>query len=292
MGVAEKFKKFNEDIRISNSDIDNISYRYKRITKQLNKDFWDNESDTSHSLYVGSYGRDTDIHVSDIDMLFRLPYSVYEQYKNYEGNGQSALLQAVRSSLQKTYGTSHIKGDGQIIGINFDDGINFEIVPCFLNDDGSYTYPDSNGGGSWKTTDPKPEIDAVKNTNNSCNGNLKYLCRMARSWKDSWDVPMGGLLIDTLANSFIKNWEHRDKSFLYHDWMARDFFEFLKDQDENKTYWLAPGSGRYVWRKGKFEYKALRCYNLSLEAIDYEKREMPYSANGKWKEIFGSKFTG
>lgn len=292
MGVAEKFKKFNENIRISNSDIENISYRYKRITKQLNKDFWDTESDTNHSLYVGSFGRDTEIHVSDIDMLFRLPYGVYEQYENYEGNGQSALLQAVKNSLQKTYGTSHIKGDGQIIGINFDDGINFEIVPCFLNDDESFTYPDSNNGGSWKTTDPKPEINAIKNTNDTCNGNLKYLCRMARSWKDSWDVSMGGLLIDTLAHNFIKNWEHKDKSFLYHDWMIRDFFEFLKNQDENKTYWLAPGSGRYVWRKGKFEYKALRCYNLSLEAIDYEQREMPYSANKKWNEIFGSKFTG
>jgi len=36
-------------------------------------------------------------------MLFQLPYSVYEQYNRYAGNGQSALLQAVKTSIEKTY---------------------------------------------------------------------------------------------------------------------------------------------------------------------------------------------
>ena len=54
---------------------------------------------------MGSYGRGTAIDTSDIDMLFVLPYAVYKQYNSYVGNGQSALLQAVRSSLQKTYST-------------------------------------------------------------------------------------------------------------------------------------------------------------------------------------------
>lgn len=292
MGVAEKFKKFNENIRISSSNVDSISYRYKRITKQLNKDFWDNESDTSHSLFVGSYGRDTDIYVSDIDMLFRLPYSVYEQYNNYNGNGQSALLQAVRVSLQKTYNTSHIKGDGQIIGINFEDGINFEIVPCFINKDESYTYPDSNDGGSWKTTNPKPEIEAIRKVNNDCNGNLKNLCRMSRVWKDEWNLNMGGLLIDTLAYNFIKDWSNKDKSFLYYDWLARDFFGYLKNLDKDQTHWLSPGSNQYVWKKDGFQYKATQSYNLAVEAVDYEASQQDYSADQKWKEIFGSKFTG
>ena len=290
MSVATKFQKFCENIRIATSDTDSISYRYKRITRQLNTDFWNTESDTSHSLYVGSYGRGTAIHVSDIDILFRLPYSIYEQYNGYAENGQSALLQAVRNSLKNTYSTSHIKTDGQIIGINFEDGINFEIVPAFINKDESYTFPDSNEGGKWKITNPKPEIEEIRKTNNLCNGNLKNLCRMARAWKDTWGVPIGGLLIDTLAYQFIKDWPHRTDSFLYYDWMTRDFFEFLKNQDPQKGYWLAVGSGQYVWRKGDFEYKALRCYNLAVEAIDYEKRDMSYSANLKWREIYGTKF--
>jgi hypothetical protein len=290
MSVSTKFQNFCSNIRITASVAGDISYRYKRITKQLNKDFWDTESDTSHSLYVGSYGRDTDIHVSDIDVLFQLPYSVYERINGHSGNGQSALLAEVRDSLRNTYSTTHISSDGQIIGIKFDDGVNFEILPCFINKDGSYTYPDSNNGGSWKTTNPKPEIEEIKKTNDLCNGNLKNLCRMARAWKDKWDVPMGGLLIDTLAYQFIKQWAHRNESYLYYDYMTRDFFEYLKNQDENKTYWLAVGSGQYVYKKGDFQYKALRGFNISEEAIDYEQREMPASANGKWREIYGTKF--
>lgn len=42
-------------------------------------------------------------------MIFQLPYKYYEQYNNYESNGQSALLQKVKESLQKTYSTTHIK---------------------------------------------------------------------------------------------------------------------------------------------------------------------------------------
>jgi len=290
MSIAIKFENFCTAIRIPNDVVENISYRYKRITKQLNKDFWDTESEVSHSLYVGSYGRDTDIHVSDIDILFQLPYAVYEQYNNHEGNGQSALLQAVRNSLKNTYKTSYIKSDGQVIGINFKDGINFEIVPAFINKGDSYTYPDSNDGGKWRITNPKPEIEEIRKTNNQCKGNLKNLCRMTRAWKDKWDVPIGGLLIDTLAYQFIKDWKYNDKSFLYYAWITRDFFEFAKNQDPKKQYWFAPGSSQYVYRKGDFEYKAKQAYNIALEALECEGKSQEWLANQKWREIYGTKF--
>jgi hypothetical protein len=289
MSVSENFKIFNDNLRMSTQTVDDIAYRYKRITKQLNKCYWDSESETNHSLYVGSYGRGTEIHLSDIDMLFWLPYDDYVRFNNYQGNGQSAMLQEVKECIQKTY-KSYMKGDGQVIKVDFTDGICFEIVPCFVNKDDSFTYPDTNNGGSWKTTNPRPEINEMTTTNNFLNSNLKRLCRMARAWKDKWDVPMGGLLIDTLAYNFLKDWEYKDKSYIYYDWMSRDFFKLLSEQDENKNYWLSPGARQYVWRKGKFEYKAKRCYNISLEAIQAESDEYFYTAKSKWREIYGSKF--
>lgn len=292
MSVSTKFKTFCDDIRISTTAVNDISYRYKRITKQLNKDFWDTDSDTTHSLYVGSYGRDTDIHISDIDMLMKLPYSYYKTYDEYDGNGQSALLQAVRNSLQKTYSTTHLKGDGQVVVVKFDDGIKFEILPAFINTDDSYTYPDTHDGGSWKTTDPVPERKAIKKLNDECNDNLKKLCRMMRVWKDEWSVPMGGILIDTLAYNFMETWSHRTDSYLYYDWMVRDFFAYLKNQSATQDYWLAPGSNKRVYREGSFEYKALRSYNIAVDAVAHEAVDQSYSANLKWKEIFGSKFKG
>ena len=48
----------------------------------------------------------------------------------------------------------------------------------------------------------------------------------------------------TLAYQFIEHWQHRDKSYLYYDYISRDFFAWMKDQDENQEFSRAPGSGR------------------------------------------------
>lgn len=292
MSISDKFSTFCKNLRMSPTTVNNIAYRYERITSQLNWSFWNCDSKIQHSLYVGSYGRGTAIHVSDIDIIFQLPWAVFSQYDNHTGNGQSALLQRVRLAIQNTYPSSYIGADGQVVKVDFSDGVSFEVVPCFAFDDDSFYYPDSNNGGSWKTTNPKPEIKEINSANALWNKNLKRLSRMARAWKDKWDVPMGGLLIDTLAYRFLQAWEHRDKSYVYYDWMTRDFFKFLKDQNQAQSYWCALGSGAYIWRTGNFEYKALRCYNIALDAISNEEKEYSYSANEKWREIYGTRFTG
>jgi hypothetical protein len=291
MALADWFSTFCSDLQIR--DGGTIAGRSGAITRRLNTDFWSTASDTSHSLYVGSYGRNTAIAgFSDVDLIFQLPYSVYKQYNEYSGNGQSALLQAVKISIERTYSTTNIRADGQVIQVPFNDGIVFEVVPAFDNDDGSFTFPNANNGGSWEITNPKPEIKAIRDRNAATNGNLVPLCRMMRDWKNKWTVPIGGLLIDTLAYQFIQTWEYRDKSYFYYDFMCRDFFKWMTTQDANQEWWRAPGSGQYVWGKGLFQYKAARCYNLSLEAIQHEmatpKRE--WSAKQKWREIFTTNF--
>lgn len=291
MGLAEWFSGFCTNIRVQ--DDGTISTRYKNITRRLNTDFWTTTSDVAHSLYVGSYGRNTAIKgFSDLDMIFQLPYAVYTQYNGYAGNGQSSLLQAVKTSIERTYSTTSIKADGQVILVPFDDGITFEVVPAFINENGSYTFPDANDGGCWRITNPKPEIEAIRTRNTDCNNNLIPLCRMMRAWKIEWTVPIRGLLIDTLAYQFIENYEYKDKSYFYYDFMCRDFFQWMSNQSETQEFWRSPGSSQYVYGKGLFQYKAKRCYNISLEAIEHEtatpKRE--WSAKQKWRDIFGTSF--
>lgn len=291
MGLGEWFSEFCGALRVE--DAGTISDRYKAITRRLNVDFWNTTSETVHSLYVGSYGRNTAINgFSDLDMVMELPASVYSQYNAYLGNGQSALLQAVKRSVEKTYSTTNLRADGQVIQIPFTDGITFELVPVFANTAGSYTFPNANGGGSWETTNPRPEIDAMRVRNNACNGNLVQLCRMGRAWKKKWDVPIGGLLIDTLAYQFIENWQYRDKSYYYYDYMSRDFFAWMAAQSDTQEFWRAPGSGQYVYGKGLFQYKAKRCYNISVEAITHETADpkQEWSARNKWREIYGGAF--
>lgn len=291
MSVADSFSTFCSNIYIPQSAVDCIRDRYQLITKRINIDYWGIDSNIQHSLYVGSYGRDTDIHTSDIDVLVILPVSVYQRFKKYSTGGQSALLQEVKEIIKKTYSTTHIRADGQVIVLRFADGIIFEIVPCFLNDDDlTFTYPDTNNGGSWKITNPREEIKAINDGNKLYNKNLKRLCRMLRAWKEKNDVKIGGLLIDTLAYNFISSWEYRDKSFMYYDWMSRDCFEYLKNQDPNQTYWKAIGSRQHVWRSGSFESKAKTAYELSVKAIKSTSDGYFWTATQEWREIYGSKF--
>lgn len=292
MGVAENFRAFRANYLIPVDTVGSISRRYKRITKQLNNDFWNTDSETAHSLYVGSYGRDTAANgVSDIDVAFTLPSSTYRKYNAYTSNGQSALLQEVRKSIERTYANSYIGGDGQVVALNFTDGIKFEILPVFINMSDTFTFADSNAGGSWKTCDPRAEMRAFSARDSmAANGNLKAIARMARIWRDKHSVPMSGMLIDTLAYQFIVDWPHRDKSYLYHDYLVRDFLLYLANIDTSQQYWRAPGSGSSVWKTGNFQAKAKASYQLALSAIDHDANQRPSTARNKWREIFGSTY--
>lgn len=292
MSVADQFKNFRNEYLIGQTLMSSISARYKRITKQLNIDFWDTTSESSHSLYIGSYGRDTAAKgVSDVDMYFRLPAPIYEKYNAYQTNGQSALLQAVRSSMQKTYSSTSLKGDGQVVVVSFTDGITFEVLPVFNNTSGTMTFADSNGGGSWKSCDPASEMAAFSTRHTSANGNLKAISRMARIWKDKNSVPISGMLIDTLAYNFIDSWEYKDKSYLYHDFLVRDFFKYLSELDKSQDWWKAPGSGSWVRKTGNFQTKAGTAHSDATDAIAHESAGRTWSAKQAWQRIFGTIFT-
>ena len=131
-----------------------ISMRYHTITKAINCEFWNSQSETQNSLYVGSYGRGTAINSSDLDVLFELPQNEYNRYDLVKGNGQSRLLQAVRNAILTSYPRSEVRADGQVVKVLFSDGMKFEILPAFKNIDwwgqwnGTYIYPDTNMGGN------------------------------------------------------------------------------------------------------------------------------------------------
>lgn len=138
-----------------------MSNRREAIAKRLNLDFR-GYSTESYCFYAGSVGRNTaNKIVSDIDMIFVMPWNVYTKYNNYQSNGQSQFLQAVKNSIATTYPNTYLKGDGQVVVVNFSDGMKFEVVPAFKNDNGTYTYADSNNGGTWLKTNPKAEIKAI-----------------------------------------------------------------------------------------------------------------------------------
>jgi len=95
------------------------------------------------------------------------------------------------------------------------------------------------------------------------------------------------MLVDTLAYQFIVSWEHCDKSYLYHDYLIRDFLLYLSNIDTSQMHWRAPGSGSYVYKKGNFQRYAVEGYQLAVSAIHHESNERPATARNKWRELFG-----
>lgn len=273
---------------MSKQSIESVKYRYDRIQGCLNDTFWNGTG--YHTRYVGSYGRGTAINLSDIDMIFEIPYCVFCQYDNYYYNGQSALLQKVKDTLHGTYPFTRMKGDGQVVVLDFSDGIRFEIVPGCKQSDNSYLYPDTHNGGKWKKTDPISEINAVWSLNYSTNKNMQHLCRMTRAWKEEHNVPMSGLLIDTLAGRFLSGWQYAGKSYLYYDYLTRDFFDFLRKEDDSKAYWYAIGSNQLVYNQGPFHCAAERAYNNAMSAIQNEVQNNEWTANYYWQLIYGTRF--
>ena len=290
MGLADWFNTFCKNIQVQ--DGGTISSRYKSITRRLNTDFWNTTSDTSHSLYVGSYGRNTAIQgFSDLDMIFQLPSSVYQQYNKLRREW-TICSSSSRKELYREYISHFGKSVPMVRLLKLHSGTGsrsksflLSSIPIIVSHIQILTL-----GGVGRFTNPKPEINAIRTRNNACNGNLVPLCRMMRAWKSKWSVPIGGLLVDTLAYQFINDWQYRHKSYFYYNFMCRDFFKFMADQDKNQEYWKAPGSGQYVYGKGLFQSKAQKCHNLSLSAIVHETANREWSAKQEWRKIFGTSF--
>lgn len=290
--VGSDFESFCNNLKMPDDTVETIRSRYKQITKRINMEYWNSSSETEHSIYAGSYGRGTSIYTSDIDIIVELPWFEYKRFDNYTWNGQSALLSNIRDSLLRTYSTSSIGADGQVVDISFSDGVKFEVVPAFrFHDNSGFVYPDTNNGGSWKYMYPQTEMYCFNARNALTNGNLKRLCRMARAWKESKVVLMSGILIDAIAYAFMGEYEFAKDSYTFYDWLSRDFFKFIID-NSYKQYWDAPGG---LWQIENKYSSSVRedaefAYSKALEALDSYDKEYSYCWHDKWREIYGSRF--
>ncbi|WP_138091023.1 nucleotide-binding domain-containing protein [Halalkalibacterium halodurans] len=285
---SDKIEEFIDSLQIE--DLDEETKRVKEITKRLNKSYYEgSDSEEDHCYIVGSLGRDTAVKsFSDIDMLFVLPKELKTKYSNHQGNGQSKLLQDVKKEIKKKYPKTVVRGDGQVVVVSFT-SLNkiVEVCPAFERSDGAFDYPDSNNGGSWKKTDPLPEIDESLDTITETNQNFKYICNLVRAWKNNEGFKFGGLLIDTLVYKFLQeNESYKSAGFTDYLQLLKDLFKYLKSRDKNQKYWFALGSSQKVYnKKGTFVSKAKKVYE-KIEDLT-EESENIYDV---MREIFGSNF--
>ena len=285
MSVTDMFKGFLNNLKVDNAE--EISSRYGQITKSLNRKFRDSVSIENYSLRVGSYGRYTGITgISDLDMVYIMPNSMRDIYDK----NQSKLLTDVKDAIKERYPKTKVKVDRLVVTVTYNN-FHIEVQPVFEKFDeygnSYFEYPETYYGGSWKKTKPRQEIKAIRELNDEKNNNLRLLCKMARAWKNNHGVGVGGLLIDTLVYNFMKSTTYYDdKSYLYFDWLSRDFFKFLSEEPV-KDHYQAPGSNQDVKVRNKFQKKAKEAYDLCLKAIEAEDNN---KVNDKWKKVYGRKF--
>mgnify|MGYP006075163057 FL=1 len=220
-------------------------------------------------------------------MVFEISDEDYIKYNSRIHNGQSDLLQDTKTAIAKTYPNTEIKGDGQVVVVKFTNVV-VEVCPANLQNDNTYKYPDSNNGGSWKTTKPRQEITEINSYNQTTNSNLKNLCKMTRDWKNKNGVKMGGLLIDTFCYNFLKeNEDYHSTTFSNYDELVRDLFKYISELSKEQKFWYAPGSNQKVYKKSNFHSKAKKAFNNAEEAINKKDNKTVY---GIWRKIFGNKF--
>lgn len=287
MGLLNDFETFCSNIKLDN--LADMKKTTGEIAKKLNKSYYalDNETEL-HMYIVGSVGRNTAISgSSDLDILFDLPASIYSQYNAYSDNGQSALIQDVKKVLKEKYPNTDIRGDGQVVVIAFNK-YTIELVPGFKQSDNRFKYPDTHDGGSWKYTDPLSEQSACADCETESEGKYFDFCHIIRSWKNNIGFKMGGLLIDTLVYDFFNENDcfvgESEKNYLE---ILQALFEYLKNQDKDRSYWYAMGSKQCVYNseKGKFIGKAKKAYNkiknLTIESDN---------ANKILRQVLGNSF--
>lgn len=290
--IAAKFSTLLENLKIDPATQAIVANQFKVVTRQINLDFWGIDSETENSRLVGSYGRDTAIRgINDIDIAVELPAALFLKYEQHPANGPAALLQAVQNSLQKVFPQAQLSGDNRTIVLDYPD-LEFEVLPVFLQEDRSYLYPQATRRGQWRRLKLLAEIEAIAAEDQKYQGKVKHLTKMMRAWKTVNQVPISGLLLETLAMDFLAGWPQNQATLACYGQMTQDFLAFLAEQDLNQKHWLAKGSEQFVYRIGTFEPQAKASFEDARTALTFEK-ESPGTdspADAYWKKIFGHFF--
>jgi len=286
MNVSQRFSKLIQNLALTDEQKSDGITKHRGVRKCLNLHYHNTSSDTANSRLIGSWGKSTQIRPPrDIDVLFILPDSVFLRFQSRPGNKQSQLLQEVKDVLKETYASTKMRADGQVVVVPFATYA-VEVVPAFtVSSSQQYWICDTNGGGSYKTTDPIAEQVNVTASNDSTKGNTRDLIRMMKRWQEHCNVSLKSFCIELLSIDFLATWEHRGKSTVYYDWMTRDFLKWLCGKTWQSV--SVPGTYEAISLGDAWKSKAESAHARAEKACNYETDDMPYSAGEEWQKIFG-----
>jgi hypothetical protein len=285
--VTRRFDRLIDTIGIRQDEVDDGTKKLGRLIASLNRWYWDQSSETEHSLLLGSWAKRTRVRpFSDIDVLFILPYSAYLRFENRAGNKQSQILQEVRASLKNsTYPRTEILGDRHVVIVEVD-GVTIEVVPAFLLADGRYWVCDTKENGNYKLADPAAELQALDAADTAYNNNARQLTRLLKKWQIQRDVAIKAFQLERLAIDFLAGWDNNTRDRFWFDWMMRDFFLYMVGRADG--FVQMPGTLEWIALGSAWLGSAKTAYWNALTACVYEKADQETPAGKAWQEIFGS----
>jgi len=278
--MEKQFIKFSENIRLTESQETDAKTKYTGICKTLHKSYYDNKYDGKTKFLFGSYKTKTNTRPlsqdQDVDVLFRIPEETYKKFKDYKGNGPSALLQEIKDVLNETYTTTdEIKGWGKIVLIKFSENKhNIEVLPAFELENKTFIIPNSGNGGSWDGFDPRAQIETFQSSNDKTNSLTVDLTRMMKTWvKNTPSLDYKSYeLLNNIMDFLDENYKKGSDYSKYH-LVIKDCFECLKAICDYST-----------------DSHLTTALDRAKKAVDFIADNKPKEASLEWRKIFGNEF--
>lgn len=274
--MKKQFTQFAENIRLTESQENDAKTKYDGVCTKLHTSYYCTEYDGKTKLLFGSYKTKTNVRPitenQDVDVLFKIPKATYDKFQAYVNNGPCALLQEVKGILEKKYPETDIKAFGKIVKVSFKGNLhNVEVLPAYEEEDGTFTIPNSENGGSWDKFNPREQIALFQSSNCATNGLTVELARMVKTWVANnltcnyKSYKLLGDVMQCLKYNFEAGADYSEYSNV-----VKTFFEYLNDNcDENIQSFVKTALDR------------------AKKAYDFEKDEKPKEASEEWRKIFG-----
>jgi hypothetical protein len=285
IAVRPRFTQFSKELALTPLQQADGLTKAGGVAGCLNRRYYDTDSRTDQSFFVGSWGKNTAGRPPrDVDLYFLLPVDVYHRFQQHVWNRQSALLQEVKNVIADTYPNTDMSGDGQIVLVRFG-SYNVEVVPAFLLTNGHHWICDTNDGGRYKETNPFVEANHIEMVDQATNRNLRPLIRMSKAWQEYCSVPIKSFQLELIAAEFLEQSPWRIYDFFWFDWISRDFFLYL--YWKANTWITVPGGTGVIYLGNDWQSRALSAYWRAVKACDYERDDQVEQAGEEWQKIFG-----
>jgi hypothetical protein len=157
--------------------------------------------------------------------------------------------------------------------VKFCDGThNVEVLPALEKDDSKFCIPNTEDGGSWDDFDPRSQIDAFQDSNETTDGLTRTCSMMIKNWvrnTSTLEYKSFSIVKDVIL--FTDKIYPDGKGDENYDVIIRDFFHFwikrISDNDNRKSYFQT-------------------ALDRANKAVEYEKEGKHIEASEEWRKIF------